>query len=224
MEAREQYSEAMEKGSPLPSAFASPQKAKVASTPPPSPILSVSQIDLEPRKGTVNVSKSLLKAFDATENRATEESEKDNKALDNEKLVNDMLHEPHLNVLEAMHITNKDTSKFGEIQVTFLPLFIRFPGSNVDFVAFLHSNSLILFFLQAQIKKTMEDAFWDGVLEGLEREPPDNKRIINLLEEMKSELENLVPETWKEELHECMDVDIFSQVMHFLRCFDEHFS
>ena len=70
----------------------------------------------------------------------------------------------------------------------------------------------------------MEDAFWDGVLEGLEREPPDNKRIINLLEEMKSELENLVPETWKEELHECMDVDIFSQVMHFLRCFDEHFS
>ena len=144
MEAREQYSEAMEKGSPLPSAFASPQKTKVASTPP-SPILSVSQIDLEQRKGTVNVSKSLLKAFDATENRATVESEKDNKALDNEKLVNDMLHEPNLNVLEAMHITNKDTSKFGEIQVTFMPSSIRFPGSHVDFVVFLHSNSLNLF-------------------------------------------------------------------------------
>ena len=58
----------------------------------------------------------------------------------------------------------------------------------------------------------MEDAFWDGVLEGLNRDPPDYKRIVSLVEEIKVELENLVPDAWKRELYECMDVEIFSQV------------
>jgi hypothetical protein len=58
----------------------------------------------------------------------------------------------------------------------------------------------------------MEDAFWDGVLEGLNRDPPDYKRIVGLLEEVKLELESLVPDAWKQELGECMDVEIFGQV------------
>jgi hypothetical protein len=60
----------------------------------------------------------------------------------------------------------------------------------------------------------MEDAFWNGILEELDREEdaPDYKRVVGLLSEMRSELEKLVPEAWREELHECMDVEIFSQV------------
>jgi hypothetical protein len=64
----------------------------------------------------------------------------------------------------------------------------------------------------------MEDAFWDGVLEGLNRDPPDYKRIVGLLEEVKLELESLVPDAWKQELHECMDVEIFAQVCTWCVC------
>lgn len=72
--------------------------------------------------------------------------------------------------------------------------------------------------MQAQIKKTMEDAFWNGVLEGIGRDPPDYKRIIGLLEEMKAEINSLVPDAWKQELNESLDVDIFSQVILSFSC------
>jgi hypothetical protein len=60
----------------------------------------------------------------------------------------------------------------------------------------------------------MEDAFWNSILEELDRDDdaPDYRRVVGLLAEMRSELEKLVPEAWREELHECMDVEIFSQV------------
>ena len=117
MEARRQFSEARENKSPLPSPFASPRKlSKKASPPPPLPTTGV--LDLEPKDRMVNISKSLLSTFNKTENRAPIDLEKDNKALDNEKMVNDMLHEPNGKIVEAMHGTDMATSsKLAEIQV-----------------------------------------------------------------------------------------------------------
>jgi hypothetical protein len=116
MEARAQYTEAREKGNPPPSAFASPQKAKVAPSPPPPPIPSSVQLDPGPRKGPMN---ALSQDFDATDHKACMDLEKDaNALLDNEKLLNDMLHEPNLSVFGAMYTSNKAASRFEEIQAT----------------------------------------------------------------------------------------------------------
>ncbi|GLJ29643.1 hypothetical protein SUGI_0584480 [Cryptomeria japonica] len=67
--------------------------------------------------------------------------------------------------------------------------------------------------IQAQIKSTMEKAFWDGVVEGLARNPPDYTRVVGLVKEVRDELDALVPQSWKQELHESIDVELFSQVM-----------
>ncbi|MCO5561488.1 hypothetical protein L7F22_015109 [Adiantum nelumboides] len=157
-DARNQCLEAREKGSPLPSPFASPQKPKSSGSP---PIISSDQLTLEPKE------------LFPRESVMTQ----DERVLDNERIVNEMLLEPDWNVATA----NKNEGKLGKIQ--------------------------------AQIKKTMEDAFWNGVLEGLGRDPPDYKRIVGLMEELKMELNSLVPDNWKQELNECLDVEIFTQVL-----------
>lgn len=161
-ETRNQCLEAREKGSPLPSPFASPQKAKVSGS---SSLVSSDPLSLEPKE---------LFPREAAISQ-------DEKVLDNERLVNEMLLEPNWNIVSAIHGTNKSEGKLGEIQ--------------------------------AQIKKTMEDAFWNGVLEGLGRDPPDYKRIVGLMEELKTELNSLAPDNWKQELNECLDVEIFTQVL-----------
>lgn len=59
----------------------------------------------------------------------------------------------------------------------------------------------------------MEDAFWNLVMEGLAKDPPHYERVIELLKEVKTELENIAPGSWKQEIHECLDVQLFSQVI-----------
>ncbi|KAI5083278.1 hypothetical protein GOP47_0003021 [Adiantum capillus-veneris] len=161
-DARKQCLEAQEKGSPLPSPFASPQKSKASGL---LPLVSSDQFTLEPKELFPREPVSIS----------------DERALDNERIVNEMLLEPNWNIVTAVHGANKSEGKLGEIQ--------------------------------AQIKKTMEDAFWNGVLEGLGRDPPDYKRIVGLMEELKMELSGLVPDNWKQELNECLDVEIFTQVL-----------
>ncbi|KAH9300312.1 hypothetical protein KI387_011895, partial [Taxus chinensis] len=74
-------------------------------------------------------------------------------------------------------------------------------------------NSGKLAEIQDQIKSTMEKAFWDGVVEGLARNPPDYTRVVGLVKEVRDELDALVPQSWKQELHESIDVELFSQIM-----------
>lgn len=58
----------------------------------------------------------------------------------------------------------------------------------------------------------MERAFWDGVVEALEKDPPDYSRVVQLVKEVRDELGALVPRSWKQELHESIDIDLFAQV------------
>jgi hypothetical protein len=65
----------------------------------------------------------------------------------------------------------------------------------------------------------MENAFWDSIAEDLMKVPTGYKRIVSLVGEVRDELEVLVPEEWKMELHESMDLELFSQVQaHHLLC------
>ena len=65
---------------------------------------------------------------------------------------------------------------------------------------------------QTQVRTTMENAFWDNIASGLVQEPTDYKRVIDLVGEVREELEALVPESWKDELRECMDLELITQV------------
>eukprot|EP01018_Ginkgo_biloba_P031550 Gb_16958 [translate_table: standard] len=67
--------------------------------------------------------------------------------------------------------------------------------------------------IKAQIKSTMEKAFWDGVVESLTRNPPDYSWIIGLVKEVRDELDVLIPESWKQELNESIDLELFSQLL-----------
>lgn len=67
--------------------------------------------------------------------------------------------------------------------------------------------------LQTQVRTTMENAFWDSIAAGLAQKPTDYKRFVSLIGEVREELEALVPEGWRDELRECMDLELISQVM-----------
>ncbi|KAH9318454.1 hypothetical protein KI387_020223 [Taxus chinensis] len=67
--------------------------------------------------------------------------------------------------------------------------------------------------IQVQIKSTMENAFWDCVEESLTRNPPDYAWVSKLVKEVRDGLLSLVPESWKQEILESIDVDLFSQIL-----------
>jgi hypothetical protein len=119
VEARRQFSEARENRTPLASPFASPRKSSKAASSSSSsspPLPTAGALELEPKSEMVNVSKFLLSSFNGTEGTTAPMNQK---AFDNEKVVNDMLHEPSGKILEVAHGTDKATSsKLAEIQVS----------------------------------------------------------------------------------------------------------
>lgn len=59
----------------------------------------------------------------------------------------------------------------------------------------------------------MENAFWDNIASGLAQEPTDYKRVVDLVGEVRQELVALVPESWKDELRESMDLELITQIL-----------
>ncbi|KAG0600302.1 hypothetical protein M758_11G023000 [Ceratodon purpureus] len=70
--------------------------------------------------------------------------------------------------------------------------------------------------IQTQVRTTMENAFWDSIAAGLAQKPTDYKRFVSLIGEVREELEALVPEGWRDELRESMDLELIAQVIHLL--------
>lgn len=58
----------------------------------------------------------------------------------------------------------------------------------------------------------MEIAFWDNIMESIKLEEPDYSCISNLMKEVRDELCQMVPDSWKVEITETIDLDILSQV------------
>ncbi|KAF9602130.1 hypothetical protein IFM89_025175 [Coptis chinensis] len=67
--------------------------------------------------------------------------------------------------------------------------------------------------IKAKIKETMEKAFWDGIAESLKQGEPDYGRVIELVKEVRDELCEMAPKSWKQNIFDSIDVDIVSQVL-----------
>lgn len=58
----------------------------------------------------------------------------------------------------------------------------------------------------------MEKAFWDGVMDSMKDNDSDFSWILKLVREVRDELCDISPQTWKQEISESIDIDILSQV------------
>ncbi|KAL6964385.1 hypothetical protein U1Q18_035440 [Sarracenia purpurea var. burkii] len=78
----------------------------------------------------------------------------------------------------------------------------------------LTSNSEEQSSIKAKIKETMEKAFWDSIIYALKQEEPKYDRVVELMREVRDEICEMAPQSWKEEIFEAIDLDILSQVLN----------
>lgn len=76
----------------------------------------------------------------------------------------------------------------------------------------LCSLFIVICFLQAKLQEAMEKAFWDGITESLKQDEPNYERVVDLMREVRDELCDMAPQSWKEEITGAIDLDILSQV------------
>ncbi|XP_043712737.1 uncharacterized protein LOC122661420 [Telopea speciosissima] len=67
--------------------------------------------------------------------------------------------------------------------------------------------------IKAKIKEAMENAFWDGVAESMKQDEPNYVRVVELMKEVRDELCQMAPQSWKQEILEAIDLDILSEVL-----------
>ncbi|KAK9758152.1 hypothetical protein RND81_01G210900 [Saponaria officinalis] len=67
--------------------------------------------------------------------------------------------------------------------------------------------------VKAKIKETMENAFWDGVMESMRQEQPDLSWVLKLMTEVRDELCEMSPKSWRQEITDAIDIDILTQVL-----------
>ncbi|KAJ4962809.1 hypothetical protein NE237_022748 [Protea cynaroides] len=66
---------------------------------------------------------------------------------------------------------------------------------------------------KAKIQETMEKAFWDGVAESMKQDDPSYVRVVELIKEVRDELCKMVPQSWKQEILEAIDLDILAETL-----------
>ena len=62
----------------------------------------------------------------------------------------------------------------------------------------------------------MENAFWDSIMESMKSGDPNYDRVVQLMREMRDELCQMAPDSWREMIVETIDLDIFYQVEKLL--------
>ncbi|GAB4844762.1 hypothetical protein Ancab_038151 [Ancistrocladus abbreviatus] len=67
--------------------------------------------------------------------------------------------------------------------------------------------------VKSKVKETMEKAFWDGIVESVNREQPDFNWVLKLMTEVRDELCEMSPNSWRQEIVDAIDIDILSQVL-----------
>ncbi|XP_027193281.1 uncharacterized protein [Cicer arietinum] len=67
--------------------------------------------------------------------------------------------------------------------------------------------------IEGKIKQTMEKAFWDSVMESIKQDEPNYEQIIQLMEEVRDEICEMAPISWKDDIIAAIDLDILSQVL-----------
>lgn len=66
---------------------------------------------------------------------------------------------------------------------------------------------------EAKVRETMEKAFWDGIIESVKEDKPDYSWVLKLMTEVRDELCEMSPSSWRQEIVETIDIDILSQVL-----------
>ncbi|KAH9618133.1 hypothetical protein KSS87_005800 [Heliosperma pusillum] len=67
--------------------------------------------------------------------------------------------------------------------------------------------------VKVKLKEAMEKAFWDGVVESMRQEQPDLSWVLKLMTEVRDELCEMSPESWRQEISDAIDIDILTQVL-----------
>lgn len=68
----------------------------------------------------------------------------------------------------------------------------------------------------------MEKVFWDSIIESIEAEEAQYDRVVQLMREVRDEICEVAPQSWKEEIFEVIDVDILSQVISAADWLERH--
>ncbi|KAI3445625.1 hypothetical protein Pfo_002290 [Paulownia fortunei] len=63
-------------------------------------------------------------------------------------------------------------------------------------------------------KETMENAFWDGIVESVKQDKPNYSRVVELMREMRDEIYVMAPHSWRQEILEAIDLEILTQVLN----------
>ncbi|KAF9685015.1 hypothetical protein SADUNF_Sadunf03G0010300 [Salix dunnii] len=67
--------------------------------------------------------------------------------------------------------------------------------------------------LKSKVRETMEAAFWDSVMESMKQDEPKYEWVVQLMGEVRDEIQGLAPESWKQEIVEIIDSDLLAQVL-----------
>lgn len=67
--------------------------------------------------------------------------------------------------------------------------------------------------MEAKIKETLEKAFWDGIIDSMKQKEPNYDQVVQLMREVRDELCEMAPQSWKEEINQAIDVEILTQVL-----------
>ncbi|KAF1875963.1 hypothetical protein Lal_00006594 [Lupinus albus] len=67
--------------------------------------------------------------------------------------------------------------------------------------------------VEQKIKQTMEKAFWDIILESVKQNQPNYDLIVQLMGEVRDEICDVAPQSWKEDIFAAIDLKILSQVL-----------
>lgn len=66
--------------------------------------------------------------------------------------------------------------------------------------------------VQPTVRETIEKAFWDGIMDSLKQDKPDFSWVLKLMKEVRDELCDMSPQSWRQEIVETIDIDILSEV------------
>ncbi|KAL3843691.1 hypothetical protein ACJIZ3_001094 [Penstemon smallii] len=72
-----------------------------------------------------------------------------------------------------------------------------------------HGNNIM-----AKLKETIENAFWDGIVESVKQDEPNYSRVVELMREVRDEICAVAPNSWRREIFEAIDLEVLAQVLN----------
>ncbi|XP_038681697.1 uncharacterized protein LOC119982411 isoform X2 [Tripterygium wilfordii] len=67
--------------------------------------------------------------------------------------------------------------------------------------------------IKSKIRETMEKAFWDGIIESMKQDKTNYDRVVELMREVRDEICEMAPQSWKQNIVEAIDLEVLSQIL-----------